>query len=252
MSQLTSLTFKNLLKKKETLLYFAFALFPMLLLVVNLFDTNFMQLSAPEGSLSFLEFFGAVMSVQHQLTLPLIVLIYLVSTTFYSEIKNGVLFLYKDMSRRKILNAKLFSLVGIYLSYVGIMFLSSFTTYYLYLNKLSYTSGTFFPAQAVDTQSAVLEILGVIFAGVLCVFVATALSLNFSSGLTMLGSVLFILLSTLAPNLKSLRYFFPNGYSNVFEGIGFLPVVAIVFAIFGIYASLMYLYSNRKFKRIEY
>ncbi|MDR0921633.1 MAG: hypothetical protein LBM95_04530 [Lactobacillales bacterium] len=252
MNNLTFLTFKNLLKKKETIVYFVFALFPFLLIIVDLFDTNFMQLSAPDNSLSCLGFIGAVMTVQHQLVLPLIILIYLVSTTFYTEITNGILFLYKDMNRRKILNAKIFSLIGVYISYVGILFLSSLVTYYAYLKNLSYTSGTFLPLKAIDIQDALLEILGIVFVGLLCILLATTLSLNFSSGFTMLGTVLFLLLSSIAPKLTMLKYFFPNGYEVQIDTIGFIPAILGTLIVFIVYAVFMYGYANKKFKKVEY
>ena len=53
MNYLTLPFFKALLKKKESKIALAFSFFPMLLIVVGLFNTNFMQLSAPVGSLSF-------------------------------------------------------------------------------------------------------------------------------------------------------------------------------------------------------
>lgn len=52
-----------------------------------------MQLSAPIGSLSFLEFFSAVLSTQYQMTLPLVVFIYIVSTIFRDEITSGIMYL---------------------------------------------------------------------------------------------------------------------------------------------------------------
>ena len=66
-----------------------------------------MQFSAPIGSLSFLEFFSAVLSAQYQMTLPLVVFIYIVSTIFRDEITSGIMYLFKDVSRKVILNAKL-------------------------------------------------------------------------------------------------------------------------------------------------
>ena len=76
MNYLTLPFFKALLKKKESKIALAFSFFPMLLIVVGLFNTNFMQLSAPVGSLSFLEFFSAVLFTQYQMTLPLVLFIY--------------------------------------------------------------------------------------------------------------------------------------------------------------------------------
>ena len=87
MNYLTLPFFKALLKKKESKIALAFSFFPMLLIVVGLFNTNFMQLSAPVGSLSFLEFFSAVLFTQYQMTLPLVVFIYIVSTILGTKLQ---------------------------------------------------------------------------------------------------------------------------------------------------------------------
>ncbi|MFU1801525.1 hypothetical protein ACM28O_13970, partial [Lactiplantibacillus pentosus] len=95
MNYLFSPIFTTVIKRKEAWLCVGFSIFPLLLLVVDLFSTNFMQLSAPKGSMSFLEFFGAVESVQYQLTLPIIAFIYLVISCFHDEIASGKMFLFK-------------------------------------------------------------------------------------------------------------------------------------------------------------
>ncbi|MGN0708913.1 MAG: hypothetical protein ACI4LM_01570 [Anaerovoracaceae bacterium] len=84
--------FRALLKKKESKIALAFSLFPTLLIAVGLFHTNFMQLSAAPNTLSFLEFFDAVLSTQYQITLPLVVFIYITCTIFRDEISSGMMY----------------------------------------------------------------------------------------------------------------------------------------------------------------
>lgn len=162
MNYLTLPFFKALLKKKESKIALAFSFFPMLLIVVGLFNTNFMQLSAPVGSLSFLEFFSAVLFTQYQMTLPLVVFIYIVSTIFRDEITSGIMYLYKDISRKVILNAKLGAILLFQILYIVITFFSSLFTYYVYLVHKPYTSGRFWPSKIDDVQYTVISILGTI------------------------------------------------------------------------------------------
>jgi len=177
MNYLTLPFFKALLKKKESKIALAFSFFPMLLIVVGLFNTNFMQLSAPVGSLSFLEFFSAVLFTQYQMTLPLVVFIYIVSTIFRDEITSGIMYLYKDISRKVILNAKLGAILLV------ITFFSSLFTYYVYLVHKPYTSGRFWPSKIDDVQYTVISILGTILVFLLCLLVASLASIILTNGL---------------------------------------------------------------------
>ena len=93
--------------------------------------------------ISFIEFFQAMLSVQYQMALPLIALFYLVVTVFRDEIKRGYLFLYKDISKKKIFNAKIQSLGVVYLIYLLSLFLFCMFVYYVRLVQFDYTSKTF-------------------------------------------------------------------------------------------------------------
>ena len=59
MNYLFKPTLKNVLARKEVKLFLGFTIFPLLLIIVDLFDTNFMQLGSQTGSLYFVEFFAA-------------------------------------------------------------------------------------------------------------------------------------------------------------------------------------------------
>lgn len=115
-----------------------------------------MRIHAPAGSLSFIEFFSVINSTQYQLILPVIALVYLISTIFYDEIAHKIMFLYKDLDRKKILNAKLQGILGIELIYFALTFLLSIITYYTYLIKMPYASGDFFPKRLSILQSTFL------------------------------------------------------------------------------------------------
>lgn len=86
--------FKTVFKRKETKIFLLFSAYPLILLIATFFKSAFMNLNADKGSLSFIEFFQAMLSVQYQMALPLIALFYLVVTVFRDEIKRGYLFLW--------------------------------------------------------------------------------------------------------------------------------------------------------------
>mgnify|MGYP000216756014 CR=1 FL=1 len=242
MNYLTLPFFKALLKKKESKIALAFSFFPMLLIVVGLFNTNFMQLSAPVGSLSFLEFFSAVLFTQYQMTLPLVVFIYIVSTIFRDEITSGIMYLYKDISRKVILNAKL----------GAILLFSSLFTYYVYLVHKPYTSGRFWPSKIDDVQYTVISILGTILVFLLCLLVASLASIILTNGFTMLVGIIFALFSFIAPQLASLKYVFPNGYVNVLGHMSFNSSILLIMLLFVVYYAILYIASLYFYSRLEY
>lgn len=150
-----------------------------------------MQLSAPIGSLSFLEFFSAVLSAQYQMTLPLVVFIYIVSTIFRDEITSGIMYLFKDVSRKVILNAKLGVILLFQLLYIVMTFFSLFT-YYVYLIHQLYTSGSFLPSKMDDIQYTVVSIFGTILVFLLCLLVASLASILLTNGFNMLVGIVFL------------------------------------------------------------
>ena len=237
MNYLTLPFFKALLKKKESKIALAFSFFPMLLIVVGLFNTNFMQLSAPVGSLSFFEFFSAVLFTQYQMTLPLVVFIYIVSTIFRDEITSGIMYLYKDISRKVILNAKLGAILLFQILYIVITFFSSLFTYYVYLVHQPYTSGKLWPSQIDDVQYTVISILGTII---------------LTNGFTMLVGIIFASFSFIAPHLASLKYVFPNGYVNVLGHMSFNSSILLIMLLFVVYYAILYIASLYFYSRLEY
>ncbi|WP_416353499.1 hypothetical protein ACNAN0_12910 [Agrilactobacillus fermenti] len=243
--------FRIMYKKKETKLLLAFCAFPLMLILVDMFDTNFMQLSAPKGSMSFLEFFGAVTNVQYQLTLPAIALIYLTTTCIHDEISSSVIYLFKDIKRSKILNAKIAALVSIYLSSFVALFFTSLITYYGYLKNLAYTSGTFFPSHSSDLKYVIVTISGILCMSILIVILSTAMSIKFNNGVTILVSVVFALVSYIAPRLQSLRYVFPNGYGQLYGRLGFGIAMFLILGLFIAYSAIFYVFATRQFEKID-
>ncbi|MBM7714030.1 hypothetical protein MHB50_01500 [Siminovitchia sp. FSL H7-0308] len=252
MNKLFPPVFSNTLKMKSSLLYFAFGLFPMILIIISLINTNFMQLTGEPGSLSALEFFVSTSVVQHNAVLPLIIIAYIASTLFFTEIDKGTLFLYKDLNRTSILNAKWFSLLSLYLIYLIILFVSSIIVYYVHLTQFDYTSGNFFPASMADFGYALIEFLGVFFIDLLFIQVVTALSINFSTGYAIFGGIVFFIITGTAPMLSTLKYFFPNGYLSLVGSTHMGILVGLVICIFIIYSTLLYFYSKIKFNKVEY
>ncbi|MCI5760935.1 MAG: hypothetical protein MR028_00725 [Ligilactobacillus agilis] len=244
--------FKMTLKKKETKVFLTFSVFPMLMIIINLFNTKFMQLSAPKNSLGFIDFFQATQSVQYQIVLPILAIIYLVTSSIHDEIFNGTLFLYKDIARRKIINSKLISFILVYDIFFILTFTASLITYYTSLIGKEYTSGKFLSGSISDLNYSLLGILAVFLMFHLSICLATCLSVRFNNGITLLVTTIFILFSFIAPHLNGLKYLFPNGYLNELNhyGVGLTLLLMIIVSV--IYMSVFIFGAYYGFRKVEY
>ncbi|MDO4903851.1 MAG: hypothetical protein Q3959_06290 [Limosilactobacillus sp.] len=253
MNYLTIPFLKALLKKKEAKIALAFSLYPLILIVAGLFDTNFMQLNTlGKVALSFSDFVDSVISTQYQMTLPLIVFIYIVTTLFREEFSSGIIYLYKDVSRMTILNAKIGSIVIFQFIYLALTFLSSLFTYYVYLVHQSIASGQFLSPRISDLQYSIVSSVGTILVFILCMMVTTLASITLTNGFTILVGILFALVSFIAPSLNSLKYIFPNGYANIFGHMSFANCILIELVLFIVYFVILYIVALSKYKKIQY
>ena len=252
MTNLYRANLKLSLKRKESFILWAFALLPFILIIVDLFDTQFMQLSAPVNSLSFTTFLEAVINIQYETFLPLVALIYLVIVTVGDEVRSGKLLLYKDINRAEIIFAKLFSLLTVYGIYFGLTVVTSLLTYYTHLVNQPYTSGQFFPNEGQEFKNSVLIVLATIAMSVICIFLTAFLSLKFNNGLTLLLVSIVMLFSFVSSKLTLTSYIFPNAYPEFFTGSNFwLVLLAILGNLVGISFILSWC-NQASFKKIEY
>ena len=162
------------------------------------------------------------------------------------------MYLYKDISRKVILNAKLGAILLFQILYIVITFFSSLFTYYVYLVHQPYTSGRFWPSQIDDVQYTVISILGTILVFLLCLLVASLASIILTNGFTMLVGIIFASFSFIAPHLASLKYVFPNGYVNVLGHMSFNSSILLIMLLFVVYYAILYIASLYFYSRLEY
>ena len=151
---------------------------------VNLFNSDFMKVNGKTGSVSVLDFLAGEFVVQNMLMLPMVVMAYLVAGAIYTPVASGRMFLYKDLDRATIINAKILALFGIYAVYVALQTVVTVALYILYIARFDYASGTLLPAAGADIASDVASIAGILCAGVVTILVVAALAIRFSTGST--------------------------------------------------------------------
>lgn len=253
MTTFNQVLLKNYLMKWEVWLYLAFALYPLLVFIGQLFQVNFMQLDNL-ANVTLLEAYSKLLVGANQMLAPVIIISYVIATIFYIEINNGLLFLFKDINRKKVFTGKVTALLGVYGVYMMILAMATIITYYFYIVSTIGASGALIPTGASAWSYLIIELIAAIAIDIIIILVAINLSLYFSPGITIMGAVFFSLLAELAAKLDTLRYIFPNSYKTLFYSgqITFATAISIVIGLFALYAIILYMNAKSRFVKIEY
>lgn len=244
--------FNNLSSRTSAKIFYAISLYPFLYLVTLFLPTNFMQVGGVDSGLSGLDFYYGILLAQSQFAIPLIMMTYFVGLSFYDETHTGKLIFYKDMSRVKLLNAKVGALLSMYFIYFALLFVSSEILYFTFIKRFSYASGQFLPKHMSDTYSDILSILSIFGISIIAVLFAVLLSMRLSTGFTILGVIILFMFISIAPLIKGAQYIFPNGFTNANDFSTFLTQFIIIAAMSIVYSAILYIISIRLFKKIEY
>ena len=131
--------FKSVFKRKDVNIFLTFAFLPVLVPLLS----GFMEGMSSEYTGNFLSFLESAVSTQYRFVLPILLFSLVVSSVFKDEIDSGIMFLYKDINRKKIFNAKLLSLVAVYSIFLGLTIFTSIVSYYGFI-----LAGVFFSLAA--------------------------------------------------------------------------------------------------------
>lgn len=242
----------NTFRKKSVWLFWSFALSPFVVMIAMSVNSSFLQISGDTATLSGLEFFSMFYGVLHNSTLPMIVLAFIISSMFYEEINDGILFMFKDISKTKILLTKWLTLFIMHAIFIVILFISTMVVYFTFLTNFNFTSGALFQVGHNDFAMILVPTLGIYFIEMITIMIAIALSIRFSTGWTILGTLIFVLFTSIAPLLKAAKYLVPNGYEEMVGEVSLATIVIIASLIFLMYCFVSLFYSLYQYKRIEY
>ncbi|MDY2775377.1 MAG: hypothetical protein SOV02_02630 [Streptococcus infantarius] len=247
--------FNSVWKRKETKIFLAFSLYPLVFYISSFFpDSEFMKLSADPGTtFSFIEFFNLLFGTVNSITLPVLALYYLTHTVFRREIDDSLLFLYKDIDRKKIFVSKLVSLCLI-VTVFGLLFLGfAIVAHYGAVVKLPLGSHAIFPATAKETLETLLSICVSFIDFYISIFLATFFSLYFSGGVTLLAGVIIGTATEIIALIGGpIALAYPTCYNQmIYEGKLAEAVVGVVIVTF-IYVAVLSYFGFKKFKNVEY
>lgn len=240
--------FKSVFKRRDVMILMAFALLPLLVSpLVNIQEGK----QAADFTSSAIAYFNSGVETQFQLLLPSLILGFIVSSVFHDEIASGILFLYKDLKRSTIFNAKLLSLLAVYGIYLLLTFIVSILAYYTYFVPTFDLSGQFWVVEGTGQVIFMQLITTIAFHFILITLVATV-SIKKSTIQAVLAGVLFTLVSMTAPLLNGFRYTFPNTYPKLIDQLSFGLALLISLALTVLYFGLAYWIAKRRFDNIEY
>ncbi|SES14945.1 hypothetical protein [Streptococcus gallolyticus] len=241
--------FKSIFKRRDVGILLGFSLLP--LITPFLMGNQDIDTMANSGFTSnLLSFTSGALDTQFKLIIPTLILGFIVSSVFRDEIDSGIMFLYKDISKTKIFKAKMRGLFLLYIIYLLMSVLMSMITYYVILIphfglKARLISG-------LEIGASVLMLLATIFLNLITISLFAYISIKKKTLVSVLSGVLFTLVSMIAPMLSSLKYLFPNSYSELLNQFNFVTALVIMVILFVVYFFTTYVLAKMRFKKLEF
>ncbi|AXQ77980.1 amino acid transporter [Streptococcus chenjunshii] len=238
---------KSVASRRDVKIFFAFIILP--LLVPFLSQT--MDGAQSHFGQSFLTFLDLTLNTQYRIILPVMTFSLVVTSVFKDEIDSGIMFLYKDINRTKIFNAKVLSLFTVYGLYLLGTAVAGLLAYYVVMVPRGNVSGSLLPEQMADIGQAVVSIISTILLNLITIVLVTMVSITSKTIQSVLIGVFFTLLVTVSPMLVGIRYLFPSGYVTMSQK-NFSLAFLLIIALSAVYLGICYIRGLQKFRKIEF
>ena len=161
------------------------------------------------------------------------------------------MFLYKDINRKKIFNAKLLSLVVVYSIFLGLTIFMSLVSYYGFMLPKGEVSSNFIANQSSATIKSLFTLISTINLNLITITLVVMVSITSKTIKSVLAGVFFSLAASVSPMLIGIQYLFPNGYIHFIQSNWVLSYMAAV-VISIIYFVIFYVRGMHKFKNVEF
>lgn len=237
--------------RRDAIILLVLGLWPILVTVCCRLGTGIFDFSGdPIGAF---EFTSLLLSFQDMIFLPVLVGVYIASMSFYQEIHNKQIYLYKDIKRASILNAKYISIYAIYFIFVAVYILLSFLFYFLMFKYEEIATGTLLadPENVIPLlYEAAQVILGMLF----YIHIGITFSIRTSTGFSIFATTFVYMLALVTPYLKNFRYLFPIGYKEViqFPHNSYGISLALSVLVWTVYNITLYLINRKHFNHMEF
>lgn len=249
--------FESVWKRKESKIFLAFTLLPLIYFVSSFFgNSNFMQISILDGyKVGYLSFLDMMVNSADNFMLPILSLYFLTISVFKREADDHTLFLYKDLKRSHIFWSKYLSLLLILLIYVGIFSVTALVVHYGRVAHLDFGSARLLEDTLHNTLVTLFTIGTFVLKGIFSISVATLLCLYFGNGTTLTAAV-FVTIALMLMGVIGgpLALLFPNGYRDLAaQGMSeFLLALLGSVGTTAVYSMLFSMLAGRRFKDMEF
>lgn len=251
MRQLIKSEFIKTIRRKDAIILLALSLWPAFVSIMSSVGSDLFGFKGePMGAF---EFTNVLLLFQDMIFLPVLVMVYISSMSLYQEIHNKQIYFYKDLSRRKVLDAKYISVYGVYFIFLILYIVTSFIFYFLVFYNEPIATGTFV-GNKDNIIPLVYESIQVILGIIFYVHIGFTLSINYSTGVSIFGTTLIYMILKIAPNLNTLKYFVPIGYRNMldFGTYSFQYSLVLSLIVWLIYNVAIYFFNQKRFKTMEF
>lgn len=239
--------FQSVFKRRDVKIFLSFSLLPILVPLLS----KFMDGMKSDLTSNFLSFFDVAISTQFRFVLPVLLFSLVISSVFKEEIDSGIMFLYKDINRKKIFNAKVLSLLVLYGLFFVLTAILSLIAYYGIMLPQGQVLSHFSPAELAGLKTTLLSILATVCLNIITTILVSMVAIKAKTIQSTLVGVFFSLAASVAPMLIGIKYIFPNGYVNL-EGTNFVISACLILLLSIIYISIFYLRGVKQFKNIEF
>lgn len=238
--------FKTIISRRDVKIFLTFCLLPFLIPVlsgnIETVNGNYTQ--------SFLSFFQITLKTNYQLVLPTLIVSVIIASVFRDEIDSRILFLYKDINRKKIFNSKIFALFMVYgIMSVGTL-LSSLAVYYGFI--VSEYGASLRLIDINNLSNDLLMIIGIILLNLITIVLTAAVSIVTTSLKSVLVGALFNMFVMTAPLWVGLKYLSPISYIEILSNRGLLLRLLAVVGISAVYMIFSYCKGLKNFHKVEF
>lgn len=246
--RLTISVFKSIFNRRDTKIFLSFCFLPIL---VPFLSGNMEGINV-DYTKSFLSFLDITLLTQYRLTIPVLIFSILISSIFRDEIDSRIMFLYKDIKRSTIFNAKIIGITLVYVIYLVGTTLATLITYYGIMLPKFGVSNNFIPSTSLLLEKSILAIISVVLLNLITIAIVSMISIKSKTLVAVLAGILFTLFAMMGPLITGVKYAIPITYANNLQAGSFGITVLIIIVLSCAYYLPNYLIAKHNFEKVEF
>ena len=242
--------FQKILKRTDAKALLLLSLWPAIFSVATWLSPTIYNYT---GKVSAVHFANQQILIHSGALLPLVLIVYMASLSFYQELVEKQIYLYKDIPRAKILKSKYFSLYGTYFLFLISYILMTFLFYFLIFNKTAGATGNFVEHQE-ELIPMIYDSFQIIIGFLFYMHIGISFALRFSPGVSVFLTLFAYLFIKTMPTISWAKFLTPVGYREIipFNENSLMYTLIISMTVFMIYNIIFYLLNKRYFLKKDF